>query len=85
MARIAKAARMTKGKRLPSSLHVGRTKGSADFTACLKIGKPRGGKDYAKGTYSCAIGRNPREAVAKALKQAAENVSKRRGTYRGRR
>lgn len=87
MARVAKAARMTKGKRLPASLHVGRTKGASDFTACLLIG--RAGMPakvgFTKGTYSCARGKNPREAVAHALKQASENFAKRRGTYRGRR
>lgn len=76
---------MTKGKRLPASLHVGRTKGASDFTACLLIG--RAGMPakigFSKGTYSCARGKNPREAVASALKAASDNVARRRGTYRG--
>lgn len=81
--RAPKNARTTKSRKVPTTIYVGRNKGTKDFTACVRIGKTRAATGYTKGTYTCSRATNPRAAVAHALKLASEAIGKRSGTYRG--
>ena len=81
--RIPKRARSTKGKRIPSTLFVGRTKDDDAFTACFRVGRVMGTRDSRE--LVCAEGQNVRVAVSKVLKAASDKVAGRRGVYRGKR
>jgi len=77
-------------RKLKTVVTVGRTqgqaRGSAAFTACAKIGGTgyftRPGRQQPF-PYACANGKNPRVAVANALKYLAEKVKSRHGAFRG--
>lgn len=61
------------------------------FRACVRIG--RGNNGWVRGmkrgsdptniNLACASGRNPRKAVAAALRKLASRVGKRTGAFRG--
>jgi hypothetical protein len=66
-------------------LDVGRSPGAAKtdvggFLACVKIGSSRNRGAFSPG--DCAAGRNPRFAIAAALRKAAARMTtKRRGAF----
>ena len=51
----------------------------AGFEACVVIGSAVS----TSGGIACATGKNPRKALAAALRKAASRVSKRRGAFAG--
>ena len=52
------------------------------FKACVRVGKER--KNQPMGAaWDCAYGKNPREAVANAMKKVAKFIGRRRGAFHG--
>lgn len=57
----------------------GKSTGNQNFLACVRIG----GKWGRKPKSGCSYGKNPRAALAAALRRAAENVASRGGAFAG--
>jgi hypothetical protein len=48
------------------------------FEACVRAGRNNG------GPYNCAKGKNPRKALAAALKSYAQRIGRQKGAFAGR-
>lgn len=79
-------------KRVHSEVSVSAQPGgriNESFYACVRIGglryaQRRGRRDTVRSAAStCAYGRTPRKAIAKALNKASRTVSGRRGVFGG--
>jgi len=87
MAKVPLRYRSPRSRTIPARIYVSRS-GHAEhylprryrggFEVCVWIGKMGG-----KTIEGCAGGRNPREALRKALSTTSRKVGKRRGAYAG--
>lgn len=69
---------------ISSNVYVERTteRGNASFYSCVRVGqhKQRPGSSTRK---ECAYGKNPRQAIGKALKALGAKLSRQKGAFAG--
>jgi hypothetical protein len=91
MARRKPKFTLAKKKRsIPSNVQITRgwhTDGDEGFNACVRVGSKaplwRAGAGGSNRGVACATGKNPRVALARALKKLAAKIAARKGAFAG--
>lgn len=68
-----------KRRHIHTDLEVARL--GAGFQACVRVGTQKGTTD--DGRWACAVGKNPRAAIAATFHKIAKGITRRSGAFAG--